>query len=937
MRVSESLRGLCRSRVWRIGGLVVFWTWNVLFLALVAFGFVPLVLAEAVADAARGRLAWELVATGFLLTGLPVASVVFALRKLRGQPEKVTMLFYALEAPLGLLCLARIFLVRELSPGLTHLLASFFLAASFVAIELAGGIARRRWARHVQLAGHAVGLVVALYAAAVVAFFAVPAAVGLIRAFFRFDWLVDFGRAVLSSHGTAFLMLIIGTPFLLLSATLFIGTPLALPVLYVRSFLRMFRAHRAALGEWALAPCAAAVVASVGLFLAANRQPQVAAFAALAEPPRDDAARARLLERQEEIRAGLVNAYLGPYRYLGARGAPGDLASLYHQEVGLPYEVAESVQRAFATLAAPVLYDGESLYEDEARAEGLYRDFFDAPIQKRESEAVLRALTTTYSHADREAGLLDRGQRRVLLARQEVTITRQGPAAEVEIHDRWENQTFDQQEVVLTFDLPEEAAVTGLWLGESDDRAARFEARVSPRGAAQKVYRREVQGRVDPALLEQIGPRQYRLRAFPVPPKPSAGQAVRPLHVWLTYAALPQGRTFPLPRLLERRNGFWDARTERLLGEQVIRDGGRAGREDQDWVIPDEGLREVTAAPSLTVALADGRVLQRESRPGVLGDWTGRRLAVVVDRSFSMGRRERELRAELDFVDRTLAGRSDVDLFLTSSPLRGEPARRLEHARALARTPLLFFGGSSLGAMLAEVDALAPAVPYDAIVVLTDDGSLDLARDRAGPPPASSPPLWLVHVGGDFPPGYDDGVLARVERSRGGVAASVAEAFARQTALADPDVVSADGEVVWRLDHAPGPPGAAARPDPLLQRIAARQLILADARAFGGGGVPALDSLHALAVKYRVVSSYSSMIVLVDERQRRALAEAEHAQDRFERPVDPETKSLSQPSSPFGLTATPEPHEWILMGLAAAGLLQAARLRRRRVDIRSGP
>src|SRR5207302_1610841 len=112
-----------------------------------------------------------------------------------------------------------------------------------------------------------------------------------------------------------------------------------------------------------------------------------------------------------------------------------------------------------------------------------------------------------------------------------------------------------------------------LWLGDTEDRAQRFRFRVAPRGAAQKVYRREVQRRTDPALLEQIGPRQYRLRAFPIPPRPRLRDTKVPtpaprFHLWLTYKTLAlgaagEGGAWPLPALGERRNVYWSLLTER--------------------------------------------------------------------------------------------------------------------------------------------------------------------------------------------------------------------------------------------------------------------------------------------------------------------------------------------------------------------------------------
>src|SRR5262249_55241893 len=95
---------------------------------------------------------------------------------------------------------------------------------------------------------------------------------------------------------------------------------------------------------------------------------------------------------------------------------------------------------------------------------------------------------------------------------------------------------------------------------------------VAPRGAAQRVYGGEVRRRRDPALLEQIGPRQYRLRAFPIPPRPRHDEhGARPqlmqaprFHLWLRVALLAEGGVFPLPRLGERRGVCWDRATRRI-------------------------------------------------------------------------------------------------------------------------------------------------------------------------------------------------------------------------------------------------------------------------------------------------------------------------------------------------------------------------------------
>jgi hypothetical protein len=79
-----------------------------------------------------------------------------------------------------------------------------------------------------------------------------------------------------------------------------------------------------------------------------------------------------------------------------------------------------------------------------------------------------------------------------------------------------------------------------------------------------------------------------------------------------------------------------------------------------------------------------------------------------------------------------------------------------------------------------------------------------------------------------------------------------------------------------------------------------------------------------------VVTAYSSMIVLVEERQREALREAEAQADRFERAVETGEAHLNAPTPALtGITGTPEPEEWVLLSLSALGLGWTARRRLR--------
>jgi len=60
---------------------------------------------------------------------------------------------------------------------------------------------------------------------------------------------------------------------------------------------------------------------------------------------------------------------------------------------------------------------------------------------------------------------------------------------------------------------------------------------------------------------------------------------------------------------------------------------------------------------------------------------------------------------------------------------------------------------------------------------------------------------------------------------------------------------------------------------------------------------------------------HPAMIVLVNNRQRQTLEELSQQSDRFQR--EAETLGETPSANPFQVTGVPEPHEWLLLGLAA--------------------
>jgi putative PEP-CTERM system integral membrane protein len=207
-----------------------------------------------------------------------------------------------------------------------------------------------------------------------------------------------------------------------------------------------------------------------------------------------------------------------------------------------------------------------------------------------------------------------------------------------------------------------------------------------------------------------------------------------------------------------------------------------------------------------------------------------------------------------------------------------------------------------------------------------------------------------VHLNGDLPLGYDDQTLDAIQASGGGVTGNIESALARiAISLQDqggdlppysPVTDLVDG-YIWSVlptEAADAAANAALLPDVELvthaadepfAALAARRLILAEMQRNKGSidQLETLDALHTLAMQYGIVTPFSSMIVLVEADQQRLLDKLSTLEDRYEREV--ESLGDTAPRSPMPLTGVPEPHEWLLMGMAAAMLVYLIYTKRR--------
>lgn len=938
------LRFIINPNAWAYG---LFWSWNIIFVTFMILGFAPQVLPELVNAVTTGTIPMFFLLVGIALTLIPLIAIGLAIMFLRSSPGKLFALAYGIEWPLMFMLALRFFILRDANSGVAFLMTIALLGMATLLWQILDHKIDARGAPLTILCaiGLTLLLIAFLYGAIWVSFYALPVGAEVWKALVQF--VQNIGEIFRYWDWRNFFALTWAVPFAILgglltgySATLFFVAPVAVTILAMREWWRGMSTLAAKIGMPRAAAIAGVVLAiSAVLFVWTNQQPQRTAFTLLKNPPAslDDA---RQLMRQEDtLRTGLLNTYLAPFRYISSVGEVRHVRDMYHYSLRISVEDAAQVQSLYEIVARPFLYepinppqanswDGRALREEPTEAAKLYKAYFDERIIDGEHDLIANTVRATWSATQAEAALQAVDDREILLTRQEINIIEHGDWAEIELYEAYQNQTMQRQEVVYYFSLPESAVVTGVWLGGTNDRATRFAYRIAPRGAAQATYRNEVRRNVDPALVEQIGPRQYRLRVFPIEPRrwqPDRTLGDAPtMHVWLTFRVLANHQTWTLPRLAEKRNVFWNEKSVRLVNGKPMQVDAQA------WLPASIPASSPTTPVVHRVDFASGEsVIVRPMASNDLPPLRDNlRIAVVLDRSRSMAKYSAEVKTTLARLTKF----ANADTYLTASNYRGEPASRVKLS-ALDTNRIEYIGGQNAGELLAQFEALRAGETYDAIIVITDGSGYELG-ESAVKPPIPNAPVWMVHLGGALPLGYDDATLEAIQASGGGVTGNIDDVLNRIAVSTNRGLIAAndvpagatadwvDG-YAWFVSTTRGKPGSAAPvliDDDGFAAFAARRVIL-DAMYRERANLrqlSTLDQLHAIATKNNIVTPFSSMIVLVNTQQEQLLQALEARGDRFEREVEEVGETLGQ--NALSVTGVPEPHEWLLIALAAAML-----------------
>ena len=932
------------SKAISFAGLLIFCFWNGAFVVVSVFVIMPEILPEMWYSYNEHNMPLHYFVLMIILSLLPAICLgVFVWMKLdksNYQREWVIKLFYGFEIPVLLLLGVFILNLRDYSYGVYWILiwAAFGFLTWFV-IVVVGHRKNNRLPfpdSLLAMSGSTILLIIGVFCSIVVSLFLVPFGAIFVKESIRvlseikFTSLVkDFRDIdVMSSFGWYVVPIAAIAIFCLTSVLLFLIFPFFVIYIYVGQFWQRVKTK----------PSVAKVFVSclvlgviVSIHFHTGRQDPGQVFNQLNAINISDEAKRNLVDNSEDVRKRLVQAYLGRYQYMSSIDTANLLTRIYIEAFSITDEQALVPQNILNALLRPLLYEGDARADAE-KAAIAYEEFFDIPIQKAERKEIVDTLRFNWERRlDNGAGLLDASEEKVYLESQSIDVDVVGSLATITVDQKLVNQTYEDLETVVHFTLPDHAVMTGVWLSEDESNPEHHSFIVAPRGAAQSVYNDQVNRNIDPALLEKVGPQQYRLRVYPVPGLRFQGKnkdpLIIPMYARIQYQSLVDSSDgWPVPKVLEQRNLYWDEQTlDTINGDEFPRHG------KGDW-IPGDVAKVNTVKRQLTeMSLINGRsvwAIPREiaslqsERSYSYSQWVAK-TAVIIDGSRSM-----ETHAEhLTSVIEQLEG---ATVYFCQKMCKAIETAELDQ--------VVFFGNSSTRTHLKAYSDLVSIPEYDNVLVLTDSGSYELENDEPSVLQFDTP-VWVLHMAGDQPYAYPDDLLSAVRQSGGGFGhTGLTELWERAIFTENPqtqpwdkqqvsqirnaDFHGASDAWVWAIerdfDTADTVELPATEATTGLSRLASSLEIARLARReqkSRGSHEPLefLDELHQIAIQSGVVSEFSSMIVLVNDAQKKALQLAEEEDDRFEREVESGLNSTSVPVDSLSVPAVPEPREWVMM------------------------
>lgn len=949
----------------------IFWGYNLIFSI-----FLILVFSNILSSSDRPTLT-EILTFGhapantllmvyiFFLTPFITMALGF-FTKLRNQPQSLIRLFFGFQIPLMGLAIIRIIFLRQLTPIVWIFFLSIMASVVGLLIHLLYPKVTSKLKETFLMLSQQIGLLLTSYAF-LLAFFFLPIIIAFaLKDYINIrDMLRGLGDTLVHGGILMFLLTLFAMMLFLLTASFFTLGPIGAFVTFWKTcsslYKQLIKTHGlnyARLTRYGMSFIFILVVVLLSIQANGNRYTNLLSQYRNASTFEEGQKVAQqLLNRETEIKENLVSSYLAQYRFL-SDNSMNILQTGYKNELGANEPTAKFIQIMFNNIALPFVYRG-AFEEDIKKSAENYKEIFDNSIQKGELDTIANTLKATNTQDELKAGILDLNKKSVKIVNKIVNVTpyNDGLLAKVTIEEEYENTTDQPQEVYYEFSLSDDAVLTELTLGPDLEFGANAadkptiptpqsqssqpqssilptptpkmvdDAVVAPKGAANITYEQQIFDRRDPALLEQAGPRQYKLRVFPIPVKPQTQDGRRQFgnaefiseknqKVRYSYVTAINPQGIPLPILQEQRNVLSSSNVKYTF------DGKEA------LITADNQHIAITSQPcptsSLSTLISNGQVVfvPHANNAKLAGLYScqdhfsktdqtiqGQRIALLLDSSYSNKQKDWTEYLKKNFPIDSLLTNNTVDLFFFNDKVSQKISLNSNLLnQGLNTIPI---GKTDRLGALAQIPNT-----YDAIFMTTDSSSFDGKPGNVSM--TSKARIYLIHPENHIPI-YNDALSTAIFQSGGKVVGSGFEAVQdlwlqkkMKEIVPEETILDVNEYGAWILQSKPNIKNDSGSP---FNQLAQKKLIIDMIKKTSSLNLEELDRLNSLSQSSFIVTPYSSMIVLVTEDQKRQLAEAMQANNRYQVAFDIGEEQLADPSGRgiLEVGAVPEPYEWLLI------------------------
>jgi putative PEP-CTERM system integral membrane protein len=869
-------------------GKIIFWAYNVYFIFFNFSMAISLVFGQNFMEMIK-TLEWMQAITFLGIFFLPVGTVIFVMRKgLQKDSASLMKLFFLFELPLAILLLISSSLIGQTTifTGLSLvalLTIPLLLYLHFSKVKLSA-LAQQIFGFFSQLSTILLG-----YYALLFSFFLPLILIGVPK-----EYLADFFY-----YSNYFSMVNYPAMFIRLTFALIIFililTLTALPYILLRTLWKITEKNRLdlvdSLGKkkaekhvdigWVIA----SILFAVSLFRWPDHHllAQLSEFDQEADYLTQETAATPLIEEEEKLQK-LVERKVNARHYYLFDKDETFLAEAY--ELVFESEIfANAIQTTFTNLAYPLVYWEERT--DQRALSNNFQYLFGYPYYQSKGVIEENDMRFIVPEEDEE--------KNVLLTYREITVDTEadGLLAKVTIEEEYQNQTNMEQEIIYEFNLPDEVAFYDLKLGPNLE----FSGVIAPKGAAQKVYERELQKRRDPALLEQTGPNQYRLRIFPVPGRNDfstlQGQRQK---VSFSYSVAQNAGAFALPHYTRESNVYNDASSSISLsyngqisyleetGDQItaidseVRD--LCLNQEQNYGLSEAGRNANIIFHANDADLQNLACAETTDLLPLLKDY---RLAIVYDTSFN-NEEDQTLHQFAKLIsqsDLAWLNEANIDLYKFNQVISSGERITGDNFKKLLEP--IHFSRVNDFSKLGEITG-----DYDLIILVTSQ-DIDFSQLKNFP---FSKPTVAYWVSEDQLPALNMEMTSGLWQTGGGASTSIEEAIRnflieeKLTAKYAENAINLNRKLSLQFSGLSNiPANNVYSADSALAMIANKALLqqfVSQQNKEVVGDINLLDQLDQAARQANLVSPYSSSIALVNQQQIDTLKQLMEQYNRFQ-------------------------------------------------------